>query len=80
MINKHIAAYTDAQWDGGLDLMKRLTPAQMAQLLRGDYTASLVMGILARNPSLIATGGKRILDRMLERINKPSPTIASFQS
>jgi digeranylgeranylglycerophospholipid reductase len=79
MINKHIAAYTDAQWDGGLDLMKRLTPAQMAQLLRGDYTAGLVMGILARNPSLIATGGKRILDRMLERISKPGPVIASVE-
>jgi digeranylgeranylglycerophospholipid reductase len=79
MINKHIAAYTDAQWDGGLDLMKRLTPAQMAQLLRGDYTASLVMGILARNPSLIATGGKRMLDRMLERMSKPGPVVASVE-
>jgi digeranylgeranylglycerophospholipid reductase len=79
MINTHIAAYTDAQWDGGLDLMRRLTPAQMAQLLRGDYTASLVMGILARNPSLIATGGKRILDRMLERIGKAGQVIASVE-
>ena len=79
MINKHIAGYTDAQWDGGLDLMKRLTSAQMAQLLRGDYTASLVMGILARNPSLIATGGKRILDRMLERISKPGSVVASVE-
>ncbi len=71
MINKHIASYSDAQWDGALDLMKRLTPTQMAQALRGDFSASLVMGVLARNPSLVATGGKRFLDRMLERINKP---------
>ena len=71
MINKHIASYSDAQWDGALDLMKRLTPMQMAQALRGDFSASLVMGVLARNPSLVATGGKRFLDRMLERINKP---------
>jgi digeranylgeranylglycerophospholipid reductase len=73
LINKHIAAYSDAQWDSGLDLLKRLTPAQAAQLVRGDYSASLVMGILARNPSLVATGGKRFLDLMLERINKPAP-------
>ncbi|GCF09751.1 NAD(P)/FAD-dependent oxidoreductase [Dictyobacter arantiisoli] len=72
MINKHIAAYSDAQWDGSIDLLKRLTPAQAAQALRGDFNASLVMGILARNPSLIATGGKRFLDKMLERINKPA--------
>lgn len=72
MINKHIANYTDEQWDNALDLMKRLTPAQMAQALRGDFSASLVMGVLARNPGLVATGGKRFLDRMLERINKPA--------
>jgi len=72
MINKHIANYSDGQWDSALDLMKRLTPAQMALALRGDFSASLVMGILARNPGLIATGGKRFLDRMLERINKPA--------
>ena len=71
MINKRIANYTDEQWDGALDLMKRLTPAQMAQALRGDFTAGLVMGVLARNPLLIATGGKKFLDLMLERINKP---------
>ncbi len=71
MINKRIAAYSDAQWDDALDLMKRLTPVQVAQALRGDFTAGLVMGVLARAPSLIATGGKRLLDRMLERINKP---------
>ncbi len=77
MINKHIAKYTDAQWDGGLDLLRRLTPAQAAQLLRGDFTASLVMGILARNPSLVATGGKHFLDLMLERINKQPVAVAA---
>ncbi|GCE13148.1 NAD(P)/FAD-dependent oxidoreductase [Tengunoibacter tsumagoiensis] len=74
MINKHIAPYSDAQWDNSLDLLKRMTPAQLAQALRGDYSASLVMGILARNPGLAARGGKRFLDLMLERINKPAPT------
>ena len=72
MINKRIANYSDEKWDDSLDLMKRLTPAQMAQALRGDFSAGLVMGILARNPSLIATGGKKFLDLMLERINKPA--------
>jgi digeranylgeranylglycerophospholipid reductase len=71
MINKRIATYTDEQWDGALDLMKRLPPGQVAQALRGDFTAGLVMGILARNPGLIATGGKKFLDLILERINKP---------
>jgi digeranylgeranylglycerophospholipid reductase len=69
MINKRITTYSDEQWDGALDLMKRLTPAQVAQTLRGDFTAGLVMAILARNPSLIATGGKKFLDLVLERIN-----------
>lgn len=77
MINKRIAAYSDAEWDDALDLIKRLTPAQVAQALRGDFTAGLVMGILTRAPSLIAMGGKRLLDRMLERINKP--TVATVE-
>lgn len=72
MINKRIATYSDEQWDSALDLMKRLTPAQMASALRGDFTAGLVMGVLARNPGLVATGGKKFLDLMLERINKPA--------
>jgi digeranylgeranylglycerophospholipid reductase len=76
MINKRIADYTDDQWDGSLDLMRRLTPAQLAQALRGDFSAGLVMGILARNPGLVATGGKKFLDLMLERINKPMGNIS----
>jgi digeranylgeranylglycerophospholipid reductase len=76
MINKRIANYTDDQWDGALDLMRRLTPAQMAHALRGDFSAGLVMGVLARNPALVATGGKKFLDLMLERINTPAGNIA----
>jgi digeranylgeranylglycerophospholipid reductase len=76
MVNKHIASYADSQWDSALDLLKRLTPAQAAHTLRGDYSAGLIMGILARNPSLVATGGKRFLDLMLERINKPVGNIS----
>ncbi len=71
MINKRIANYSDAQWDNALDLMKRLTPVQIAQALRGDFSAGLVMGVLARNPGLVATGSRKFLDLMLERINRP---------
>jgi digeranylgeranylglycerophospholipid reductase len=70
MINKRIANYSDEQWDSALDLMKRLTPAQTAQALRGDFSAGLVMGVLARNPGLIAIGSKKFLDVLLERIHK----------
>jgi digeranylgeranylglycerophospholipid reductase len=77
MINRRIANYNDAQWDGALDLMKRLTPAQVAQALRGDFSAGLVMGIIARNPGLIASGGKKFLDLVLERINRPTPQALS---
>lgn len=72
MINKHIASYSDEQWDSAFDMLKRLTPAQMAQAMRAEYSASLIMGIIARNPLMVATGGKRFLDLLLERINKPA--------
>ncbi len=76
MINKRIADYSDEQWDNALDLMKRLTPAQVAQALRGDFSAGLVLGVLARNPGLVATGSKKFLDVMLERINKQAGNIS----
>jgi len=75
LINRRIANYSDEQWDNALDLMRRLTPAQMVQALRGDFTAGLVLGVLARNPGLVATGGKKFLDLMLERINKSAGNI-----
>jgi len=67
-----LPTYTDEQWDSALDLIEASHPAQVAQALRGDFNAGLVMGILARNPGLIATGGKKFLDLILERINKPA--------
>jgi digeranylgeranylglycerophospholipid reductase len=76
MINKRIANYSDEQWDNALDLMKRLTPAQVAQALRGDFSAGLILGVLARNPALVATGGKKFLDVLLERSNKPAGNIS----
>ncbi|GAC1566935.1 MAG: NAD(P)/FAD-dependent oxidoreductase [Ktedonobacteraceae bacterium] len=75
MINQRITNYSDEQWDNALDLMRRLTPAQIAQALRGDFTAGLVLGVLARNPGLIATGSKKFLDLMLDRIGKPAGNI-----
>ncbi|MBA2287665.1 MAG: NAD(P)/FAD-dependent oxidoreductase [Ktedonobacteraceae bacterium] len=71
LLNRRIAAYSDEQWDGALDLLKRMTPAQVAQALRCDYSPGLFMGILARNPGLIATGGKKFVDILLERLNGP---------
>jgi digeranylgeranylglycerophospholipid reductase len=72
MINKRIANYSDEQWDNALDLMKRLTPTQVAQALRGDFSAGLILGVLTRNPGLVATGGKKFLDVLLERSKKPA--------
>ena len=76
LINKHIANYSDEQWDNALHLMQRMTPAQVAQALRGDFSVRLIMGVLARNPGLMATGGKKFFDVLLERINRPAGNIS----
>ena len=76
MINKRIANYSDEQWDNALELMKRLTPAQVAQALRGDFSAGLILGVLARDPGLVVTGGKKFLDVLLERIKTPAGNIS----
>jgi len=76
MVNKHTTRLSDEQWDRALDIMKLLTPEQMAQALRCDFSAGLVTGILARNPGLLVKGGKRILEEMLARINKSAVAMA----
>src|SRR6266702_2450499 len=76
MINKHIANYSDDQWDNALNLMKRLTPTQVAQALRGDFSVGLIMRVLARNPGLMATGGKKFFDVLLDRMTKPAGNIS----
>jgi digeranylgeranylglycerophospholipid reductase len=69
LINRHIATYSDEQWDNALQLLRPLTPAQWAQAIRGEFTPGLLMSIVARRPGLIASGGKRLLDRLLERLS-----------
>ncbi len=72
MVSKHTTHLSDNQWDSALDIMKLLTPSQMAQALRCDFNARLVTGILARNPGLVVKGSKRILEEMLTLMNKPA--------
>jgi digeranylgeranylglycerophospholipid reductase len=67
LINKRIAAYTDDQWDNGLDLLARMTPAQIAQALRGDFTSRLLLGIARRNPTLLRTASRKFLQTILSQ-------------
>ncbi len=77
LVSKYTTHLSDDQWDRALDIMKHLTPEQMAQLLRGDFSARLLTGIIARNPGLLVKGGKRVFAEMLARINKPLAASAS---
>ncbi len=73
MVNQRIAAWNDDQWDFGLDLLKRLTPQQGAELLRGDYSVGLFLGVLRRNPGLLRTGSRKFFDVALERLGRHQP-------
>jgi digeranylgeranylglycerophospholipid reductase len=72
-VNQRIAAWSDAQWDAGLDLLARLTPAQAAELLRGDYSAGLFLGVLRRNPRLLRAGARAFFNHAFERLGRPGP-------
>jgi digeranylgeranylglycerophospholipid reductase len=73
LINQRIAAYSDAQWDASLDLLRRLTPAQAAEAVRGDFTMKLVLGIIRRNPSLLQKGGRAFVNVILSRLGRTQP-------
>jgi digeranylgeranylglycerophospholipid reductase len=73
IVNQRIAAWSDAQWDEGLDLLRRLSPAQAAELLRGDYSVGLFLGVLRRNPQLLRTGARKFFDLALSRLGRSAP-------
>ncbi|HEU5200260.1 MAG TPA: hypothetical protein VFU32_11525, partial [Ktedonobacterales bacterium] len=64
-INQRIAKFTDRQWDKGLDLLKALTPAQAAMLLKGDFSPKIFINLVTRNPSLVRTLMKYSLQALL---------------
>jgi digeranylgeranylglycerophospholipid reductase len=74
LINKHIAAYTDEKWDERLELLKLLTPSQAAQLIRGDFNMKLFLGIVQRNPSLIATGARSFTRKLIAKLAESNKT------
>jgi digeranylgeranylglycerophospholipid reductase len=73
LVNQRIAAWSDARWDDSMELLTRLTPAQAADLLRGDYSVGLFLGVLRRNPGLMRTGARKFFDLALRRLGKPTP-------
>jgi digeranylgeranylglycerophospholipid reductase len=73
LINQRIAGWSDPSWDEGVELLARLSPTQAAQLLRGDYSAGLFLGILRRNPSLLRTGARKFFDLALARMGRTTP-------
>jgi digeranylgeranylglycerophospholipid reductase len=70
LVNQRIAAWSDAKWDHGMELLRRLTPAQAAELLRGDYSIGLFLGVLRRNPGLLRTGARKFFDVALAKLGR----------
>jgi digeranylgeranylglycerophospholipid reductase len=73
LVNQRIAGWSDARWDEGMELLRRLSPSQAAELLRGDYSVGLFLGVLRRNPGLLRTGTRKFFDVALQRLGKGSP-------
>jgi digeranylgeranylglycerophospholipid reductase len=73
IVNQRIAQWSDEQWDEGVDLLTRVTPAQAAELLRGDYSVGLFLSVLRRNPSLLRTGARKFFDIAMQRLGRANP-------
>ena len=73
IVNQRIARWSDAKWDDGIELLRRLTPAQAADLLRGDYSVGLFLGVLRRNPGLLRTGSRKFFDLAMQRLGRQTP-------
>jgi digeranylgeranylglycerophospholipid reductase len=73
IVNQRIARWTDAQWDDSMGLLTKLTPNQAADLLRGDYSVGLFLGVLRRNPRLMGTGARKFFELAMSRLGKSTP-------
>ncbi len=73
IVNQRITRWSDEQWDEGVEMLKRVTPAQAADLLRGDYSIGLFLGVLRRNPGLLRTGARKFFDIAMERLGRSAP-------
>ena len=73
IVNQRITAWSDTSWDEGVEMLGRVTPAQAAQLLRGDYSAGLFLGVLRRNPGLLRTGTRKFFDLAFARLGRTTP-------
>ncbi len=72
-VNQRIAGWSDDRWDEGMEILRRLSPSQAAELLRGDYSVGLFLGVLRRNPGLLRTGARTFFDTALRRLGKGAP-------
>lgn len=66
-INKRMASFSDAQWDKAVRYLTRLTDRQFLQFLKTDFTLSLFLRIIARNPDL---AGKVLVRKVLRELRK----------
>ena len=73
IVNQRIARWSDEQWDEGIGLLSRLSPAQAAELLRGEYSVGLFLSVLRRNPGLLRTGARKFFDIAMERLGRATP-------
>lgn len=73
LVNQRIARWSDARWDDGVDMLRRLTPDQAANLLRGDYSVGLFLGVLRRNPGLLRSGSRKFFDLVMQRLGRQTP-------
>jgi len=73
LVNKRIAAYSDQKWDDSIDLLRKLTPTQAAEALRGDFSLKLIMGIVRRNPSLLKRGAGAFVNTLVKQFGRQQP-------
>jgi digeranylgeranylglycerophospholipid reductase len=73
IVNQRIARWSDARWDEGVEILRRLSPMQAAELLRGDYSIGLFLGVLRKNPGLMRTGSRKFFDAAMHRLGRQAP-------
>lgn len=62
-INKRISGWSDAQWNGGAELLALLTSEQFSEALASHFLARWTARFLLANPKLLKTGARKFITR-----------------
>lgn len=64
-VQKRLAGFTDEEWDKAVRMVGKISGDEFLQLLKGDFSKTVIMKLVAKNPFLLASSTFSMVKRAL---------------